>query len=49
VIADPAHATKRFSGTFRADSYEPFVRLLEDDFGVVAKRTEHVITLRPAR
>ena len=49
VIADPALATKRFSGTFRADSYEPFVRLLEDDFGVVAKRTEHVITLRPAR
>jgi transmembrane sensor len=49
VIADPALAAKRFSGTFRADSYEPFVRLLEDDFGVVATRTEHAITLRPAR
>ncbi len=49
VIADPALAAKRFSGTFRADSYEPFVRLLEDDFGVVAMRTEHAITLRPAR
>jgi len=49
VIADAALAAKRFSGTFRADSYEPFVRLLEDDFGVIATRTEQAITLRPAR
>ena len=49
VIADATLAAKRFSGTFRADSYDPFVRLLEDDFGVIATRTEQAITLRPAR
>ena len=45
VIADPALAAKRFSGTFRADSYESLVRLLETDFGVTARRTDREIVL----
>jgi transmembrane sensor len=49
VIADTALAAKRFSGTFRADSYEPFVRLLEDDFGVTVSRSPSEITLRATR
>lgn len=46
VIADASLAAKRFSGTFRADSYEPLVRLLEEDFGVNAVRGRSEITLR---
>ena len=49
VIADATLAAKRFSGTFRADGYEPFVRLLEDDFRVTAARGENEIVLRVAR
>lgn len=49
VIADPALATKRFSGIFRADGYESLVRLLETDFGVVAVRSERAIDLRAIR
>ncbi|MBC7369209.1 MAG: FecR domain-containing protein [Undibacterium sp.] len=48
VIADPALTGKRFSGTFRADSVEPFVRLLEEDFRVTAVRGENEIVLRTA-
>lgn len=46
VIAEAQLAAKRFSGTFRADGYESLVRLLEDDFGVAATRTEREIVLR---
>ncbi len=46
VIADPALNTKRFSGTFRADAYEPFVRLLEENFGVASEHTAQGIELR---
>jgi transmembrane sensor len=49
VIADEQLATKRFSGTFRADGYESLVRLLESDFGVTATRSERGITLRVRR
>ncbi|HLP26553.1 MAG TPA: FecR domain-containing protein, partial [Acidobacteriota bacterium] len=49
VIADPALHAKRFSGTFRADAYEPFVRLLEENFGVATERNAHGIELRAAR
>ena len=49
VIADPALAKKRFSGSFRADGYEPLVRLLETDFNVTALRTGREIVLRAAR
>lgn len=49
VIADPALSAKRFSGTFRADGYEPFVRLLEENFGVASERTAQGIELRAAR
>ena len=49
VIADPALASKRFSGTFRADSYESLVRLLETDFGVTASRSDREIVLHAHR
>jgi transmembrane sensor len=49
VIADEQLATKRFSGTFRADGYESLVRLLEADFGVTATRSEREITLQVRR
>lgn len=49
VIGDAALAAKRFSGTFRADSYESLVRLLETDFGVVASRSETEIVLHAGR
>ncbi len=49
IIADPALAAKRFSGTFRADSYESLVRLLETDFAVTATRTDREIVLRSGR
>lgn len=49
VIADPILAKKRFSGTFRADGYEPLVRLLETDFNITALRTDREIVLRTAR
>jgi transmembrane sensor len=49
VIADPALHARRFSGTFRADGYEPFVRLLEENFGVVVERGPPGIALRAAR
>jgi transmembrane sensor len=48
VIADPALATRTFGGTFRADNYEAFVELLEDRFGVEARRNggETVLSVR---
>lgn len=46
VIADDALATRRFSGTFRADGYESLVRLLEADFGVRVTRSDREIVLR---
>ncbi len=49
VIADPLLADRRFSGKFRADGFEPFVRLLEQDFGIAANRGEREIVLRAAR
>ena len=49
LIADPALAARRFSGTFRADGFETLVRLLETDFGVTATRGDHEIVLHVAR
>lgn len=49
VIGDPLLAAKRFSGTFRADSYESFVQLLEADFDVAVTRNEREIVLRLRR
>jgi len=49
VIVDPALNAKRFSGTFRADAYEPFVRLLEENFGVASERGTQGIELRAAK
>jgi transmembrane sensor len=45
VIVQEELGRKRFSGTFRADSYETLVRLLEQDFGVTVCRNEREITL----
>jgi transmembrane sensor len=49
VIADAKISAKRFSGSFRADSYEPLVRLLEADFGLSATWSERSIVLRAKR
>jgi transmembrane sensor len=49
VVADPALHEKRFSGTFRADGYEPFVRLLEENFSIVPARVDGAIELRAAK
>lgn len=48
-IADRELREQRFGGTFRADGYEAFVRLLEADFGVVAERRGNETILRRAR
>jgi transmembrane sensor len=49
VIADAALAARKFSGSFRADGYESFVRLLETDFGVSVTHEgrETVLRARP--
>lgn len=49
VLADPLLARRRFSGNFRADGYEVFVRLLEENFGLAAHHGADVIELRVAR
>lgn len=49
VLTDPGLARRRFSGTFRADGYEPFVRLLEESFEVVSDRSGQEIFLRSGR
>lgn len=38
VIADPALRSRRFSGAFRSDGFEAFVRLLEENFRVRVER-----------
>ena len=48
VITDPDLAARRFSGVFRADGYEPFVRLLEENFGVRAEREGVTVRISPA-
>jgi len=49
VLTDPGLARRRFSGTFRADGYEPFVRLLEENFEVVSDRSGQEIFLGARR
>jgi transmembrane sensor len=49
VIGDPVLAGRRFSGVFRADSYESFVRLLEVDFSVTVERRGREILLHAGR
>jgi transmembrane sensor len=49
VIVDAPLAARRLSGTFRADGYDAFVRLLEDDFGVSVERRDREIVLRAPR
>lgn len=49
VIADPRLGAQKFSGSFRAEGYEPFVRLLEQNFGVAAVREGDDIVLRRAQ
>ena len=48
VITDPRLATRRFGGTFSVGDYAELVRLLEEDFGVVADRGENETRLRLA-
>jgi transmembrane sensor len=49
VIADPRLGAQKFSGSFRAEGYAPFVRLLEQNFGVVAVREGDDLVLRRAQ
>lgn len=46
VIMDHQLAGKRFSGAFRADAAETFIRLLETDFGVTVVREADSVRLR---
>ena len=41
VIGDPTLAELRFSGIFRADNAEGFVRMLENNYGIKATRTDN--------
>ncbi|MBC7365598.1 MAG: FecR domain-containing protein [Undibacterium sp.] len=46
-ITDPSLRARRLSATIRSDNVEGFVKLLESDFGIVAKRpSANVIALR---
>ncbi len=49
VIDDVALGARRFSGAFRADGQESFVRLLETDFGVRVERRGRDLLLHPER
>ena len=49
VITDPRLAAKRFGGSFRADGYDSFVRLLEENFAVTAEVQDGRTLLRLAR
>ncbi len=47
VIADPALAQKRFGGSFKPDDQAGFVRMLQENFGVLAEESESATVLRP--
>lgn len=49
VITEPALARKVFTGSFRADGYQAFVRILEETFGVRADRRPDEIRLHYQR
>ncbi len=49
VIVDAARSNRRFSGTFRADGYEPLVSLLQIDLGVLVETRGNDRILRLAR
>jgi len=49
VISDRTLAAKPFTGVFRADEYQTFVRILETTFGVRAERRPDEIRLQPGR
>ncbi len=48
VVDDAQLAQQRFSGVFRADGQESFLRLLQEDFGVQVTRRGREIFLHPA-
>jgi transmembrane sensor len=45
VIGDPAIATVRIGGNFRANNLAGFVRLLEEGFSIHVQRRDDEITL----
>ncbi len=49
VIVDQQLSEKRFSGTFRSDGMESFIRLLETDFGVTVVRDASSVRLQLAK
>jgi transmembrane sensor len=46
VVADPALAQQRFGGAFKPQDHAGLVRMLRQNFGVVADETEHATVLR---
>jgi transmembrane sensor len=49
TLGDAALATRRFGGTFSTNDYDAFVRVLENEFGIVAERREGETVLRERR
>ncbi len=49
IIADPQIGAFRIGGTFRLDGYEDFVRVLEDNYGVQARRGPDATWLSKAK
>ncbi len=46
VIVDPALAQQRFGGAFKPQDHAGLVRMLRQNFGLVAEETEHTTLLR---
>lgn len=46
VIGDPVLAEKRFGGSFKPDDQAGFVRMLQENFGVIVQETESATVLR---
>lgn len=46
IVADPALAQQHFGGAFKPQDHAGLVRMLRQNFGVVAEETEHATVLR---
>ena len=47
LIGDAELATRRFGGSFKSDDPAGFVRMLEENFGIVAAERGNQTVLRP--
>jgi transmembrane sensor len=48
TVSDPEPGARRFGGSFRADDWAGFVRVLRENFGMVAEERDNQTVLRPA-